>query len=53
MGYSIPSNSNTDGILAKKLPQTAPSSLSRGANTGKTAVQLNWVGITANVDTGG
>ncbi|TNV75036.1 hypothetical protein FGO68_gene6423 [Halteria grandinella] len=53
MGYSIASNSNTDGITAKKLPQTAPSSLSRGVNTGKTVVHLNWVGITANVDTGG
>jgi hypothetical protein len=53
MGYSIPSSPNTDGVLAKKLPQTAPSALSRGENTGKTVVHLNWVGITANTDTGG
>ena len=31
MGYSNPSNPNTIGILAKKLPQTAPSALARGA----------------------
>lgn len=53
MGYSIPTPSNTVGITAKKLPQTAPSSLSRGAATAKTQVQLNWVGISASADTGG
>jgi hypothetical protein len=27
MGYSPPSSSNTDGVTAKKLPQTAPTNL--------------------------
>lgn len=36
MGYSAPSNPNTVGVTAKKAPQTAPSGLSRGTNTGKT-----------------
>lgn len=53
MGYSIPSPSNTFGITAKKLPQTAPSSLQRGSSTTKTTIQINWTGITASTDTGG
>lgn len=53
MGYSIPSPPNTEGITAKKLPQTAPYNLQRGSATGKTVVQLDWSGISANIDTGG
>ena len=53
MGYSTPSPSNTVGVTAKKLPQTAPSNLVRGAATTKTQIQINWTGITADLDTGG
>ena len=53
MGYSIPSVPNTVGVTVKKPPQTAPSALARGAATGKTSVQLNWTGISADSDTGG
>lgn len=35
MGYSLPSNLNTEGITVKKLPQTAPTNLQRGAATNK------------------
>lgn len=53
MGYSIPSPANTDGVLAKKLPQIAPPNVGRGENTGKTAVELTWTALLLNIETGG
>ena len=53
MGYSIPSDYNTAGVTIKKAPQAAPTALSRGSNTGKTTMHLNWVGISGSSQTGG
>ena len=53
MGYSPISPSNTVGITVKRAPQTAITGLSRGVNTGKTQIHLNWNGISSSADTGG
>jgi len=48
MGWSGQSNPNTIGVLAKRLPQAAPSNLARGVNTGKNQIHLTWVGLFTN-----
>lgn len=53
MGWSTYSVVNTAGITVKRPPQTAPTNLQRGENTGKLVIQLNWTGISADSDTGG
>ena len=45
MGWAGQSPPNTIGVTAKKLPQTAPTSLARGVNTGKNTIHLTWVGL--------
>ena len=48
MGYSNPSDYNTVGVTVKRAPLAAPTALSRGINTGKTTMHLNWVGISGS-----
>lgn len=48
MGWSGQSPANTVGVTVKKLPQAAPTSLARGANTGKNTMHLTWVGLSLN-----
>ncbi len=53
IGWSGQSPSNTVGVTAKKLPQAAPTALSRGINTGKNTMHLTFVGLSLNSQTGG
>ena len=53
MGWSGASDPNIIGVTAKKQPQKAVTNVSRGPNTGKTAMHITWTGISDNVDTGG
>ena len=48
MGFSIPSDPNTIGVTVKRAPLVAPTGLSRGINTGKTTMHLDWIGISGS-----